>query len=533
MSVSSSAALQDHTHAPERESLCSNIIQSNDNGKYHIELNVDNKYIMFEFDTGSYYTLKRINIHKKFWKRKLTPFSLNIRSFSNTKINVIGKIEVFVKEANMELPLIITEADRPLLLGISWIKNLPAQLLKFPDVNSVQEITCVSLLNTFSNVFDTSNFGVVKSHQAHLVLEKETYLKLFKSRNVPFVMRQAIEEELNELEVNRVITKIERSDWATPIVPIMKKNGKLRICGDFKITLNPVLKVDQFSLPKIEDIFAILGKGVNFSKIDLSQAYLQLELDEASREIAVINTHKGLYNMNRLPFGIASAPAIWQRIIEQILSGIPKTLVYLDDILITGETETDHLNNLETVLKRLNEYGLKANKEKCKLFQERLEYCGHVIDRNGLHTADNKIRAINDAPESLNVTQLRAFIGFVTYYHRFIRNAAEIMSPLYDLLKKGTKWNWSPSCRKAFKLVKHIVSSDQILMVYDPELPLRLSCDSSSYGIGAVLSHVDNEGNERPIYFISRTISPAENKYSQVDKEYLSIIWNLEENLHW
>ncbi|UYV80756.1 K02A2.6-like [Cordylochernes scorpioides] len=261
-----------------------------------------------------------------------------------------------------------------------------------------------------------------------------------------------------------------------------------------------------------EDIFAILEKGVNFSKIDLSQTYLQLELDEASRDRAVINIHKGLYKMNRLPYGIASAPAIWQRIIEQILSGIPKTL---------GETETDNLNNLEAVLNWLNEYGLKANEEKCKFFQERLEYRGHVIDRNGLHTADNKIRAINDAPEPLNVTQLRAFIDFVTYYHLSIRNAAEIMSPLYDLLKKGTKWNWSPSCRKEFKLVKHIISSDQILMAYDPELPLRLSCDSSSYGIGVVLSHVDNEGNERPMYFISRTLSPAENKYYQVDKECL------------
>ncbi|UYV65872.1 K02A2.6-like [Cordylochernes scorpioides] len=152
--------------------------------------------------------------------------------------------------------------------------------------------------------------------------------------------------------------------------------------------------------------------------------------------------------MNRLPYGIASAPAVWQRIIEQILSGIPNTLVYLDDILITGETETDRLNNLETVLNTLNEYGRK--------FQESLEYCSHVIDRNGLHMADDKMRAINDAPEPLNI------------------------------------------------------------LMADPELPLRLSWDSSSYGIGAVLSHVDNEGNERPIYFISWTLSLAENKWESV-----------------
>ncbi|UYV63015.1 K02A2.6-like [Cordylochernes scorpioides] len=295
-----------------------------------------------------------------------------------------------------------------------------------------------------------------------------------------------------------------------------KATGKINVVeasenGKYFITLNVDNKNIQFEFdtgschtPKIEDIFAILGRGINFSKIDLSQAYLQLELGDNSKEMAVINTYKGLYRYNRLPFGIASAPAIWQRIIEQILSGIPGTLVYLDDILITGESEADHLRYLEAVLNRLNEYGLKANREKCNFFQESLEYCGHVIDKMGLHKTNDKIRAVLDAPEPLNVTQLRAFLGLITYYHKFIRNAAD-----------------------AFRQIKEIISSDQILIAYDPKLPIRLSCDSSSYGLGAVLSQIDVDGNERPIYFISRTLSQAEKKYSQIDKECLSIIWAL------
>ncbi|UYV76620.1 K02A2.6-like [Cordylochernes scorpioides] len=504
-----------------------NVVEASKNGKYFITLNVDNKNIQFEFDTGSCHTLMPINLYKKLWNKKIFPINLHLKSYSNTKIDVIGKREVFVAEANKTLPLIITEANRSVLLGTTWIKCLPAKFLKFSDINLVQETTCSSLVNKFAEVFGTSNVGVIKDHKAHLILRKDANPRFFRARNVPYVMRNAIEKELENLEAQGVITKIERSDWATPIVPIMKKNGHVRICGDFKITLNPVLKIDQYPLPKIEDIFAILGRGINFSKIDLSQAYLQLELDEKSKEMAVINTHKGLYRYNRLPFGIASAPAIWQRIIEQILSGIPGTLVYLDDILITGESEADHLGNLEAVLNRLNEYGLKANRDKCKFFQESLEYCGHVIDKMGLHKINDKIRAVLDAPKPLNVTQLRAFLGLVTYYHKFIRNAADVLSPLYALLKKGTKWHWSTECRKAFREIKEIISSDQILIAYDPKLPIRLSCDSSSYRLGAVLSQIDVDGNERPIYFISRTLSQAEKKYSQIDKECLSIIWAL------
>ncbi|UYV79997.1 K02A2.6-like [Cordylochernes scorpioides] len=402
-------------------------------------------------------------------KKKISPINLHLKSYSITKIDVIGKREVFVAEANKTLPLIITEANRSVLLGTTWIKCLPAKFLKFSDINLVQETTCSFLVNKFAEVFGTSNVGVFKDHKAHLIFRKDANPRFFRARNVPYVMRNAIEKELENLEAQAVITKIERSDWATPIVPIMKKNGHVRICGYFKITLNPVLKIDQYPLPKIEDIFAILGRGIKFSKIDLSQAYLQLELDDNSKEMA----------------------------------------------------------KFEAVLNRLNEYGLKANREKCNFFQESLEYCGHVIDKMGLHKTNDKIRAVLDAPEPLNVTQLRAFLGLITYYHKFIRNAADVLSPLYALLKKGTKWHFSTECRKAFRQIKEIISSDQILIAYDPKLPIRLLCDSSSYGLGAVLSQIDVDGNERPIYFISRTLSQAEKKYSQIDKECLSIIWAL------
>ncbi|XP_063775437.1 uncharacterized protein K02A2.6-like [Pseudophryne corroboree] len=171
-----------------------------------------------------------------------------------------------------------------------------------------------------------------------------------------------------------------------------------------------LLRTVQYPLPKIEDIFAALSGGGRFSKIDLAQAYLQMEIEEASKKYLTINTHKGLLQYNRLVFGLSSAPALWQRAMDQ---EIPGTQCYLDDIIVTGKDDVDHLNNFEKVLTRLQEYGLRVNKDKCAFFQESISYCGHVIDREGLHKSNDKIEAVLQAPQPQSVSQLRSYLGLV------------------------------------------------------------------------------------------------------------------------
>ena len=152
---------------------------------------------------------------------------------------------------------------------------------------------------------------------------------------------------------------------AALIVPVLKQNGSIRICGDYKLTVNEVSKLDTYPLPRKEDLFTSLSGGKYFSKLDLAQAYLQLPLDEASRKYVTINTQKGLYQYTRLPFGVASAPSIFQRTMDNLLQGIPKVCIYLDDILITGATEAEHLHNLQEVLNRLEQAGMRLKKDKC------------------------------------------------------------------------------------------------------------------------------------------------------------------------
>ncbi|XP_031550150.1 uncharacterized protein K02A2.6-like [Actinia tenebrosa] len=204
-----------------------------------------------------------------------------------------------------------------------------------------------------------------------------------------------VEQALDELEAEGVIVGVNYSEWAAPIVTPVKKDGSVRVCGDFKVTINPQLEIDEYPLPRIEDIYASLSGGKQFSTLDLRQAYLQMEVDEQSKHYLTVNTHRGLFQYQRLPYGVASAPAIWQRAMDQVLQCRPGVQCYLYDIVVTGKSEREHLDVLDKMLQRLEEYGLKANKGKCKFLQE---YLGHVISAEGLRQSPKKTKAIVEMP---------------------------------------------------------------------------------------------------------------------------------------
>ena len=214
----------------------------------------------------------------------------------------------------------------------------------------------------------------------------------------------------------------------------------------------------------------------------------------------------GLFQYNRLVFGI-SAPAIWQRTIDQVLEGTSGTSCILDDMIITGKNDDEHLANLEEVLRRLQAHGLRANKAKCEFFKEKITFCGHNIDRHGLHKSLEKVEAVLKAPRPCNVAELRSFLGLVNYYNRFLPNLSTVVRPLNQLLENNHQWKWTEQCETAFYNVKEMITSEQVSTHYDPSLPLRLACDASPVRIGAVLSHVMNDGTERPISLVSRTLT--------------------------
>ena len=241
--------------------------------------------------------------------------------------------------------------------------------------------------------------------------------------------------------------------------------------------------------------------GRKFTKLDLTSAYQQMELDEESAKLVTINTHQGLYESTRLPLGVASAPAIFQRAMDMVLQGIPHCICYLDDILITGVSDVEHLRNLEEVLRRLQDHGISVKKEKCHFIQDSVEYLGHHVDARGVHTSERKVQAIVDAPAPRNLQELRSFLGLLNYYAKFIPNLASMLHPLHTLLRADQPWKWSNQCQTAFKEAKESLYCALVLMHYDPALPLVLAADASAYGVGAVVSHRLPNGSEQPIAY--------------------------------
>ena len=260
----------------------------------------------------------------------------------------------------------------------------------------------------------------MKDLKVKLLVNKNSTTKFFKARTLPLSLRERVSEELDKLQANGIIVPVKLSSWAAPIVPVIKRNGNVRLCGNYKPTINSVAKNEVYPLPRIEELFAAVSGGKVFSKLDLSLAYLQLQLDKSSKEYITINTHHGLYSFTCLPFGVASAPAIFRHTMETVLKGLPMVVSYLDNILVAGRTKQKHLTNFTQVLERLNSAaGIKFKKEKCASCLPQVEYLGHVISEERLRLSSSKIKAITNAPKPSSLSKLKLFLGLSTITPNF------------------------------------------------------------------------------------------------------------------
>ena len=400
--------------------------------------------VQMELDTGAAYSVITQTTYQRIAQQKsinsLEPSDLRLRSYSGDNIQVYGQVPVVVRygQQERELYVQVVAGNGPDLMGRDWLSELKVSL-KIGEVNTMEGGSSLqTVLERHSAMFE-KGLGCLKGTTVKLNVDSNATPKFYKARTVPLALKEKVEAELDNLESMGII---QFSKWAAPVVPVVKQNGGVRLCGDYKLTVNQASPVDSYPLPRVDELLASLSGGKFFSKLDLSQAYLQLPLDEQSREYVTVNTHKGLYRYNRLPFGVSSAPSIFQRTMDNLMRGIKGVSTYIDDILISGSTIEEHLQTLDIVLQKLESAGLKLNKAKCFFLHSQVEYLGHIIDKVGLHPTTEKVLAIREAPRPRNVSELRSFFGIINYYNRFLPNLSTKLAPLYRLLQKNVPWTW-------------------------------------------------------------------------------------------
>lgn len=514
-----------------------------DNSALNRKIKIENKVIEMEIDTGACATLMEFNQFKiNFPNIKLKPSSKNLRVVTGQNIIVVGVADVKV-QLNQEgdiilLELIVIETDQQFtpLLGRSWLDHLVknwrylfsgSSIIGMNECENVNKIDkSLKFKEKFPEVFTKNFLEPIDGFSATIHIKPESKPIFHKAYTVPFGIRDAVDKELDRLVKDKILVPVRHSDWASPMVVATKSDGSVRICIDCKATINRYVVTEHYPLPNVDDILAGLGGFQKFSVLDLAGAYQQLVVEENSREYLTINTQKGLFRYTRLAFGVSSAPSIFQEVMDKILRGIDGVFCYLDDILIGGRDERDCEEKLTEVMNRLRKFKVKVNSDKCKFFEDKLKFLGFYISGQGVEPDTVKVEAIVNAPEPKDVTQLRAFLGLINYYGRFIKDLSSLLHPLYRLLGKDVEFKWESDCKESFEKCKKLMAGDNILVHYNPNLPLYLICDASLYGVGAILAHL-MERVERPVYYGSSTLSPAEKNYSVTQKEALAIMFGL------
>lgn len=426
----------------------------------------------------------------------------------------------------------VTSVKNLNLLGIDFIEkfgfwNVPINsICNAIRINQIQTDEHEQVLkDKFPDVFSDS-LGLCTKAQVKFYTKPDTQPIFRHKRPVAYAAIPAIDQELQRLEQLGIITKVDYSDWAAPIVVVKKGNtGKIRICADYSTGLNNALEPNQHPLPLVDDIFAKLANCKIFSKIDLSDAYLQVEVEPDSRKLLTINTHRGLFQFNRLVPGVKSGPGAFQQIIDAMIADLNGVDSYLDDIIIAGETQEIHSENLIKLLHRIQDYGFRLKIDKCQFFMHQIKYLGFIVDGEGIRPDPSKIEVITNMPPPKDISTLRSLLGAINFYGKFVKNIHNIRQPLDKLLKKDTKWCWSEDCQKSFDSFKQILQSDLLLTHYNPELEVIVAGDASNAGVGACILHKFPDNSLKAICHAARTLTPAEENYSQIEKEALALIF--------
>lgn len=505
------------------------------NKSEYVDLNINNRSVIMEIDTGAIVTICTLASYKSHFSNvkiePMTDFPLNAANGVNIEIKGVIKVDVEFKGSKFNLPIVIMEGEKPLLLiGRNWLDVLYRSWRNTFRINSIQDTVSKFLSEIkvkYNNVFKKEISEPVKEFKAEIVLQDGAIPIVHKAYNIPFSQKEKAEKEYDRLEREGVWEKIKDADWGAPTVIVPKSDGSIRVCGNYAVTVNPYIRTDHYPIPVIDEVLAEVGGHKYYSVLDMKGAYQQLELTDKSKRLLVVSTHKGLYMPKRMPFGVKPASQIFQSVMDKVLEGIRNTKSFIDDVVSGADTIEELMDIVREILDRLLKYGFKVNWDKCHWFATSVVYLGHKISHAGIEPNPEKVKAISEAPVPKNATQVKSFIGLVNYYAKFVPELSIMLKPFYELTKQSVKWEWTENCEKTFQKIKKALVDARILVHYDPKKPMVVVCDASDDGISAILCHVI-DGVERPVFYASRVISKAEKNYPILHREALAIVFGLE-----
>ncbi|XP_055632948.1 uncharacterized protein K02A2.6-like [Toxorhynchites rutilus septentrionalis] len=346
--------------------------------------------------------------------------------------------------------------------------------------------------------------------------------------NVPAAFREAAKVRLEEMEARGIIEKVTTApEWISGMSAVPKGKDDFRLVVNMRAP-NKAIKREYFRLPLLNEMKTKLHGARYFTKLDLTSAYYHLELSQESRELTTFLAERGMYRFTRLMFGVNCAPEIFQREMTRILEGIFNVIVYIDDILIFADTLEHLRKTVANVLKALRANNLTLNTDKCEFDRERIKFLGHELDKNGFHVDDAKVANIRNFREPSTVSELRSFLGLASFVSSYIKNFADLTSPLWKVATSHT-WQWGPDQTKAFEDTKNMISNSTIALGYFSGSDRTvLYTDASPVALGAVLTQEGNDGTKRIISFASKALTSTEKKYAQNQREALGAVWAVE-----
>ena len=534
----------DGSNTYDEEQPCSFSINSHSTGKAkqmrHAIIKLENVDTKFLVDTGSSCDIIDKSTYDKVKARNPSLFlketNKKLYPYASQPIKIIGYFNALIETperfTNNKIFVVKNQTAGNLL---SMQTSMALQLVqmngtsKVLDVNTIvkeKQKTVNELIATHGDIFEGR--GKLKKYKAQLHVNKNVVPIYQKMRRQPYHVRETMRKELDRLEREGVIEKVNGpQEWASNLVVTPKKNGDVRLCLDARL-VNTAIKREKHPIPTLESIIDDMNGSVYFSKLDMKEAYNQIELAEESRHLTNFHTTEGLMRYKRLCYGINNAFEKFQKGLDQNIGKIKNVKFISDDLIIYTKTMNEHKETLEKVFMKIRELNLRLNKQKCVFMKKQISFFGVVLSENGVTPDPEKIESLKNAPPPKNVSELQSFLGLCTYVSRFIEKFSEKTSPLRVLLRKGNKFTWTKEQETAFQLLKNDLTSESVLGFYDPLKPVELITDASDYAIGGILLQPDHENLMRPIVYILRSLTDRESKYSVTEKEGLALVWAIE-----